>query len=98
MMENTNPKSSEFSWGNLFDFTSRGGRIPAQEPTIVWSGLIGQAFLECYEQTGIEKYLVVARSICHWILKLPREKTENGICISYHGRFQSSIHNSNLLG
>jgi hypothetical protein len=47
---------------------------------------------------GNEQYLAVAESICNWILKLPREETSVGSCISYHGRFQSSIHNSNLLG
>jgi hypothetical protein len=98
LMENRTAKYSEYAWGNHFDFTSRGGRIPAHQPTIVWSGLIGQAFLEGYEQTGLEKYLDVGKSICKWILKLPRENTANGLCLSYHGCFQSSIHNSNLLG
>ena len=98
LMGNKTPKYAEYCWGNHFDFASRGGRIPAQEPTTVWSGLIGQAFLEGFEQTGDEKYLHVAQSICEWIVKLPCESTPNGHCLSYHGRFQSSIHNSNLLG
>jgi glycosyltransferase involved in cell wall biosynthesis len=98
LIANKSPKHSGYCWGNHFDFTSRAGRIPAQEPTIVWSGLIGQAFLEAYEQLGDRQYLAVAESICNWILTLPREQTSVGSCISYHGRFQSSIHNSNLLG
>ena len=98
LIANKSPKHPEFCWGNHFDFTSRLGRIPAQEPTIVWSGLIGQAFLEAYEQLGDEQYLAVAESISNWILKLPRERTAVGDCITYQGRFQSSIHNSNLLG
>lgn len=98
LMANKTPKYPQYCWGNHFDFSSRGGRIPAHEPTIVWSGLIGQAFLEGFEQTGEEKYLRVAESIGEWILKLPRERTPNGVCLSYHGCFQSSIHNSNLLG
>lgn len=98
LIANKSPKHREYCWGNHFDFTSRSGRLPAQEPTIVWSGLIGQAFLEAYEQFGDEQYLAVAESVCNWILKLPREQTPMGSCISYHGRFQSSIHNSNLLG
>src|SRR6266568_7281368 len=40
------------SWGNHFDFTTRTGRMKANTPTVVWSSLIGQAFLECYELTG----------------------------------------------
>ena len=98
LIANKSPKQSDYCWGNDFDFTSRAGRIPAQEPTIVWSGLIGQAFLEAYEQLGDRRYLNVTESICNWILTLPREQTSAGSCISYHGRFQSSIHNSNLLG
>jgi hypothetical protein len=98
LIANKSARYSEYCWGNHFDFASRGGRIPAKEPTIVWSGLIGQAFLEAFEQIGDEKHLAVAESICDWILKLPREHTSDGHCLSYHGCFQSSIHNSNLLG
>lgn len=98
LIANKSSKHPEYCWGNHFDFASRSGRIPAHEPTIVWSGLIGQAFLEAYEQLGNEQYLAVAESICNWILRLPREETSIGTCISYHGRFQSSIHNSSLLG
>ena len=39
------------AWGNHFDFTTRGGRMKAHTPTVVWSGLIGQAFIEAYELT-----------------------------------------------
>jgi uncharacterized protein YyaL (SSP411 family) len=85
-------------WGNHFDFTTRSGRMVAHTPTIVWTGLIGQAFLETFEQTGNERYLEICRSICQWILTLPRETTETGTCLSYTGRFQNSVHNSNLLG
>lgn len=98
LIANKSPKYSEYCWGNHFDFTSRIGRIPAQEPTVVWSSLIGQAFLEAYEQLGNEQYLAIAESICSWILKVPSEQTPVGRCISYHGRLQASIHNSNLLG
>jgi hypothetical protein len=87
-----------FCWGNHFDFSSRSGRIPAHQPTIVWTGLIGQAFLEAYEQTGEARFLEVAGSICDWILQLPRENTSQGYCISYVPFTQFSIHNSNLLG
>jgi len=85
-------------WGNHFDFTTRTGRMKAHTPTIVWSGLIGQAFLECYEHTGEDTYLEIAESICRWILTLPRETTRNGSCLSYTARYQHSVHNANLLG
>jgi rhamnogalacturonyl hydrolase YesR len=96
--DNPSPGHAQFCWGNDFAFSTRGGTIPAFEPTIVWSGLIGQAFLEAYKVFGDMKYLEVAASICDWILTLPREKTDTGTCISYVGFFQSSIHNSSMLG
>ncbi|HVK58624.1 MAG TPA: hypothetical protein VM735_07585 [Candidatus Kapabacteria bacterium] len=85
-------------WGNHFDFTTRSGRMKAHTPTIVWSGLIGQAYLEAFEQTSDAWYLEVAESICRWVLGLPREQTATGNCLSYTGVFQNSVHNSNLLG
>ncbi len=95
---NKTKASPFYCWGNHFDFSSRSGRIPAHQPTIVWSGLIGQAFLEAYEQTHESRFLEVASSICDWILTLPREETETGFCISYVPFAQFSIHNSNMLG
>ena len=87
-----------YSWGNHFDFVTRSGCNPAHSPIIVWTSLIGQAFLEAYEELGEQQYLDVARGICRWILDLPREKTSAGACLSYVPFGQSSIHNSNMLG
>ncbi len=85
-------------WGNHFDFTTRSGRMVAHTPTIVWTSLIGHAFVDAFEQLGDEHYIEIAESICRWILALPREKTPRGTCLSYTGVFQNSVHNSNLLG
>jgi hypothetical protein len=85
-------------WGNHFDFTTRSGRMVAHTPTIVWSGLIGQAFLEAYERLNETRFLEISESICRWIVQLPRESTGTGSCLSYTGVFQNSVHNSNLLG
>lgn len=95
-----NPESGHVGhcWGNHFDFTTRSGRMVAHTPTIVWSGLIGQAYVEAFETFGDTRYLDTAESICRWILALPREKTDRGDCLSYVAHGQSSIHNSNLLG
>lgn len=98
LLKNKSPGYPQFCWGNHFPFSSRGGKIPALEPTIVWSSLIGQAFVEAYEVFEERRYLEVASSICEWILKLPREKTASGSCLSYVAFTQSSIHNSNMLG
>jgi len=98
LMEHRSPRYPQYCWGNSFAFSTRAGTIPSQEPTIVWSGLIGQAFLEAYEVFGEVKHLDVASSICDWILTLPRENTNFGSCLSYVAFRQSSIHNSNMLG
>jgi glycosyltransferase involved in cell wall biosynthesis/rhamnogalacturonyl hydrolase YesR len=98
LIENRSKNYPHFCWGNSFDFSTRAGTIPRGEPTIVWSGLIGQAFVEGYEVFGDAKYLEVASSICDWILTLPSEKTKTGTCLSYVAYNQVSIHNSNMLG
>lgn len=95
---NKSPRYAHHSWGNHFDYASRGGRMPKHESTIVWTGLIGQAFLEAYELFGLERHLEVIKSITNWILSLPREKTPLGTCLSYVAFKQSSIHNSNMIG
>jgi hypothetical protein len=88
----------EYSWANHFAFSSRGGTYPAHEPIIVWSALIGYAFVDAFERLGDARYLDVARSVCRWILALPRERTATGTCLSYHNLSQISIHNANMLG
>lgn len=98
LMRNREPGQAGYCWGNHFDFTTRSGRMKAHTPTIVWSGLIGQVFLEAYEQLGDSRFLDVAESICDWIIQLPREVSSTGECLSYTALFQNSVHNSNLLG
>jgi hypothetical protein len=91
-------KFAKHSWSNHFDFSSRGGSYTKDDPIIVWTALIGQAYLEAFELTGNDRWLKIADSVCGWIMDLPREKTPRGDCISYLAHVQSSIHNSNMLG
>ena len=98
LVANKAPGYVDYSWGNHFDFVTRSVCNPAGSPIIVWTSLIGQAFLEAYEQTCDRRFLDVACGICQWILKLPREQTATGACLSYVPFGQSSIHNSNMLG
>ena len=98
LIRNTAAGDVGFAWGNHFDFVTRSGRNPAGSPIIVWTSLIGQAFLQAYETTRRGEYLDVAKGVCRWILNLPREKTDRGTCLSYVPWGQSSIHNSNMLG
>lgn len=96
--QNKAPGYAHHSWGNHFDFSSRVGKLPRFEPIIVWTGLIGQAYLDAYEILGDARFLKIAESICSWILEVPREATPTGTCLSYVAFEQRSIHNSNLLG
>lgn len=98
-LDNNKAPHYEFhSWGNHFDFTSRGGRLNKLEPIIVWTSLIGQAYIDAYELFNEKRHLEIIESIAQWILSLPREKTQRGACLSYVAYRQSSIHNSNMLG
>jgi rhamnogalacturonyl hydrolase YesR len=92
------PRFKDHSWSNHFDFASRGGVYTKDDPIIVWTSLIGQAYLEAFEQTRNERWLRIAESACRWILALPRESTTQGSCLSYLSHVQSSIHNANMLG
>ena len=97
-MEHKSPKFEHYAWSNHFDFASRGGSYSKDDPIIVWTALIGRAFLDAYAMLGDKRYLDVAKSACAWVLALPRERTARGTCISYHALNQSSIHNANMLG
>jgi rhamnogalacturonyl hydrolase YesR len=86
------------SWSNHFDFVSRGGSYTKDDPIIVWTGLIGHAYVDAFEATGEPWFLSIAESACNWILELPREKTPRGDCLSYLAHTQASVHNANMLG
>jgi len=98
LMSNRSKSTANYCWGNHFSFSTRAGTIPRFTPTIVWSSLIGLAFLEAYEHLGQQRYLDVAVSAAEWVKTLPRECTNSGTCLSYVPFKQSSIHNSNMLG
>jgi hypothetical protein len=86
------------SWSNHFDFVGRGGLYTKDDPIIVWTALIGHAYVEAFEITGRDWFLRIADSACKWILELPRERTDHGECLSYFADRQASIHNANMLG
>jgi hypothetical protein len=96
--KNKAKKYAKHSWANCFDFSSRGGRYTSEDPIIVWTSLIGQAYLDAYEITGDKWFLEIAESVCGWIMDLPREKTPTGNCLSYLMPVQNTIHNANMLG
>jgi hypothetical protein len=95
---NTSPLYPGHSWGNHFFYASRGGTMRAHESTIVWTGLIGQVFLEAYEVFRHPRHLEIIGSIADWMMGLPREETDRGLCLSYIRPHQVSVHNSNMIG
>jgi polysaccharide biosynthesis protein VpsJ len=96
---NRSPGFSGPCWGNHFDYQTRTYYLPANFPTIVWSSLIGHAFVDCFELTGCEADLQEARGTCEFILRdLPRYPDEKGTCISYVSHADVRVHNANALG
>lgn len=95
---NRSPLYAKHSWGNHFLYASRGGYIPKGDSTIVWTGLIGQVFLEAYGLWGLARHKEIIESIADWIMALPREQTQAGHCLSYVMPNQVSVHNANMIG
>jgi rhamnogalacturonyl hydrolase YesR len=86
-------------WGNHFDYQSRAFYLPKGVPTLVWTSLIGHAFLDGYEHFNEERYLQIAISACEHILRdLETCDEGKGTCISYIPGKNSQVHNANTLG
>jgi hypothetical protein len=98
LIVNRAPGYDELCWGDPYEYATRSGRRPFGEPILIWTALIGQVFLDAFELFHEPRYLEAARSVGRWILGIPREETESGLCLSYVAYRQSSIHNSNAMG
>lgn len=98
LIEHKSPKFAEHSWANHFDYASRGGRYGKHDSIIVWTALIGQAFVDAFDVTGRTRYLDIANSVCRWILQLPRQRTPTGTGIAYHMQAEGTVHNASMLG
>jgi hypothetical protein len=99
LIENQSPGYSGSCWGNHFDYRSRTFYLPKGVPTVVWTALIGQAFLDAFEHFQEERYLQVAISGCDHILKdLATFADGDSLCISYIPTQNKQVHNANTLG
>ena len=86
-------------WGNHFDYQSRSFYLPKGVPTIVWTSLIGHAFLDGYDHFHDEIYLNTAISACEHILRdLKTHADGDSVCISYIPGPDKPVHNANTLG
>lgn len=87
------------SWGNEFDFASRGGFFKSGLPTIVWTAHIAQSFDLAYDITGRDEYLGAVLGAGEFIASgLERRQDESGACFAYAPGVFNPVHNSNLLG
>ncbi len=99
LMQNPSTGYPGISWGNHFDFASRGGFFPKGLPTIVWTAHIAESFDLAYQLTGKAQYREVVIQAAQFIVEgLERHSDENGICFAYAPGILNLIHNSNLLG
>ena len=99
LIENQSKGYSGACWGNHFDYQSRGFYLRKGVPTIVWTSLIGHAFLDGYEHFKNDQYLQIAVSACEHILRdYEMYSHEDGLCISYVPGLNSEVHNANTLG
>ncbi len=87
------------SWGNEFDFASRGGFFRKGLPTIVWTSHIAQTFELAYSITGEPKYLQTILQAGEFIANaLERYQDRNGTCFAYAPGLLNLVYNSNLFG
>jgi rhamnogalacturonyl hydrolase YesR len=98
LMDHRSPGYSGACWGNHFDYQSRNNFIAKGEPTVVWTSLIGHAFLDGYEHFRKDEYLQIAVSICEHIVRDIRVRPDGeGICINYTPGMDAWVHNANTL-
>jgi hypothetical protein len=86
-------------WGNHFDYQSRSTYVTKNVPSVVWTSLIGHAFLDAYEHFHKDSFLQVAVSSCEHIERDLGVYAEGEThCINYFPTSDHQVHNANTLG
>jgi len=99
LIENKVPGYRGACWGNHFDYQSRSSYAPKNMPSVVWTSLIGHAFLDGYDHFGDDSYLQIAVSACEHILHdLGTYADGETRCIHYFPISNHQVHNANVLG
>src|ERR1700733_748050 len=100
LIDNQSRGYSGSCWGNHFDYQSRGFYLPKGVPTIVWTALIGHAFMDAYDCLQKQEYVRIAQSACEHIVRdlMAFPYGEDAVCITYVPGLDSRVHNSNVLG
>src|SRR5271165_629696 len=98
LTENQSPGYSGACWGNHFDYQSRSSYVTKNVPSVVWTSLIGHAFLDAYEHFQEKGFLQVAASSCEHILRdLGTSADGDSLCIGYFPTSNHQVHNANTL-
>jgi hypothetical protein len=99
LIEHQSTGYSGACWGNHFDYQARTFYLPKGVPTVVWTALIGQAFLDGWEQFRNNTYLQIAISACEHIVRdLAAVPDGDTVCIAYVPGKDTMVHNANTLG
>ena len=86
-------------WGNHFDYQSRSTYVTKNIPSVVWTSLIGHAFLDAYEHFHRPSFLAIAESACtHIDRDLGVYREGDTACIHYFPTSTHQVHNANTLG
>jgi hypothetical protein len=86
-------------WGNHFDYQSRSIYVKKSTPSVVWTSLIGHAFLDAYDHLSQERFLHIAVSACEHIQHDLIKYSEGGmLCVRYFPTSTLQVHNANTLG
>jgi len=99
LIENQSPGYNGACWGNHFDYQSRSSYVTKNTPSVVWTSLIGHAFLDGYEHFENADFLKVAESSCAHIERdLGTYNEGDCSCIHYFPTSTHQVHNANTLG
>jgi len=99
LIDHPSPGYNGVCWGNHFDYQSRSFYLAKGIPTVVWTALIGHAFLDAYDHFQKDRYLQVAVRACEHILRdLEAFPDGDAVCITYVPGSDNQVHNANALG
>jgi hypothetical protein len=99
LVEHQSPGYNGSCWGNHFDYQSRSSYVTKDIPSVVWTSLIGHAFLDGYQHFQNESFLKIAESACVHIQRDLGTYDEGDIaCIHYFPTSDHQVHNANVLG
>ena len=86
-------------WGYNFDWESIAYFVPANEPNMVVSSFVAQAFLDLYCIDNNPKWLAIGVGVAKFIYKeLLLHNDNDEICFGYIPEQSHRVHNANLMG